>query len=84
VFSRYLLIGVAATFAHWLLLAVLVELVVLPALLATGLGALVGAQVAFAGNRRFTFGHRGSSGPAWFKFMGAAALGGWGCPKFCV
>jgi putative flippase GtrA len=44
--------------------------------LASGCGAAVGAQVAFLGNRRFTFGHAGTLWPAWWRFMGTAAAGG--------
>jgi putative flippase GtrA len=31
--------------------------------------------VAFAGNRRYTFGHAGPLWPAWWRFMGTALLG---------
>jgi len=44
--------------------------------LGSGLGAVVGAQVAFFGNRRFTFDHAGAWGPAWWRFMGTALAGG--------
>ena len=74
---RYLLIGGLATAAHWLVLAALVEGGGLVPWLASGLGALVGAQLAFFGNRRFTFGHRGALWPAWWRFMGTAGLGAW-------
>lgn len=72
---RYLLIGGVATAAHWLVLATLVEGGGMAPWLASGLGALVGAQLAFFGNRRFTFGHRGALWPAWWRFMGTAGLG---------
>ena len=49
--------------AHW------------PAWTASGLGACIGAQIAFLGNRKFTFNHQGEAWPAWLKFMGTAALG---------
>jgi putative flippase GtrA len=75
-FVRYLLVGVAATLAHWALLAGLVEAGWAPAWLGSGAGAVAGAQVAFFGNRRFTFGHAGPLWPAWWRFQGTALLGG--------
>jgi putative flippase GtrA len=74
-FWRYLGVGAAATAAHWLVLAALVETSALAAWVATGVGAVLGAQVAFVGNRRFTFAHRGPVVPAWWRFMGTALLG---------
>jgi putative flippase GtrA len=75
-FLRYLLVGGAATAAHWALLALLVEAGWAPAWLASGAGALLGAQLAFFGNRRFTFDHAGAVAPAWWRFMGTALAGG--------
>jgi len=74
-FVRYLTVGVLATLAHWALLAGLVEAGWTAAWLGSGFGAAFGAQVAFFGNRRFTFGHGGALWPAWWRFMGTAALG---------
>ena len=74
--ARYLGVGVAATAAHWLLLALLEEGAGMVAWLASGAGAVLGAQVAFVGNRRLTFDHRGALWPAWWRFMGTALLGG--------
>jgi len=74
-FIRYLGVGAIATGSHYLTLAAFVELGHWPAWLASGVGAVVGAQVAFFGNRRFTFDHSGAIGPAWFKFMGTAGAG---------
>jgi len=74
-FTRYLLVGALATLGHWLLMAVLVEGVGMAAWLASGCGAVFGAQLAFFGNRRFTFNHAAAAGPAWWRFMGTAALG---------
>lgn len=74
--TRYAVVGVAATTAHWLTLALLVEATGAAAWLGSGLGAVVGAQVAFFGNRRFTFDHAGERWPAWWRFMGTAAAGG--------
>lgn len=74
-FLRYAAVGVAATAAHWALLALLVEGAATPAWAASGAGAVLGAQVAFWGNRCFTFAHRGAMVPAWLRFMGTALLG---------
>jgi putative flippase GtrA len=74
-FLRYALVGALATAAHYALLAAIVELLHWPAWLGSGLGAVVGAQVAFFGNRGFTFAHRGEVAPAWAKFMGTALAG---------
>ena len=73
---RYASVGGLATAAHWALLTVLVEGAGMAAWLASGCGAVLGAQVAFVGNRRFTFGHQGPLWPAWWRFMGTAVLGG--------
>lgn len=72
---RYAAVGVAATAAHYGLLAACVEWGGWPAWMASGLGAVLGAQVAFFGNRRFTFGHRGALAPAWLRFQGTAVAG---------
>ena len=74
-FVRYAVVGALATAAHWALLALLVEGAATPAWAASGGGAVLGAQVAFWGNRRITFAHRGPLGPAWLRFMGTALLG---------
>ena len=74
--ARYGLVGGLATLAHWALLALLVELGATPAWLGSGCGALLGAQLAFFGNRRYTFDHAGPVLPAWWRFMGTAVLGG--------
>lgn len=42
---------------------------------ASGFGAVLGAQVAFVGNRHYTFGHGGAWWPAWWRFMATAAAG---------
>ena len=73
---RYVAVGVVATAAHYLLLWLAVELWLWPAWLAAGAGAALGAQVAFVGNRRFTFGHQGRWLPAWWRFQLTAVLGG--------
>jgi putative flippase GtrA len=73
--ARYLLVGATATAVHWALLALLVEALGVVPWLASGAGAVLGAQVAFVGNRVYTFGHAGPLWPAWWRFMGTALLG---------
>ena len=74
-FMRYTAVGAFATAAHYLLLVLCVELGGWPAFAASGLGAVLGAQVAYAGNRWFTFAHRGSVGTSWLRFQATALLG---------
>ena len=74
-FSHYLRVGAAATAAHGLVMAALVEAAAVPPWLASGIGATVGAQLAFEGNRWLTFAHQGSRATAWWRFIATAALG---------
>ncbi len=74
-FFRYGAVGLVATAAHYLVLVICVELVGWPAWWGAGLGAVVGAQVAYAGNRWFTFGHRGAMRASWPRFQATAVLG---------
>jgi len=74
-FLRYAAVGAVATGAHWALLVALVEAAGTVPWLASGAGAVLGAQVAFVANRHYTFAHAGAVGPAWWRFMGAATLG---------
>lgn len=79
--ARYAAVGLAATAAHYALLAMAVEAGHWPAWLSSGAGALLGAQVAFWANRHYTFGHQGPWVPAWCRFhvtAGAGALLGMG------
>ena len=55
IFIRYSLTGGAATAVHYLILLGLVELFGLKPWLATAVGALCGAAVAYLGNRYITF-----------------------------
>ena len=43
--------------------------------LASGAGAVVGAQVAYLGNRWLTFAHGGPIGASWLRFQATAAVG---------
>jgi putative flippase GtrA len=57
--GRYALVGAAATLTHYALLAAWVEWLQGAAWVGSGVGAALGAQVAFFGNRSFTFDHSG-------------------------
>lgn len=76
---RYATVGVVATAVHYLLLIACVELAHWDAWLASGYGAAAGAQVAYLGNRWFTFAHRGNLPVSWLRFqllaLAGAALG---------
>lgn len=72
---RYTLIGVVATAVHYLLLVLCVEAFEWRAWPASGLGAVVGAQVAYYGNRRITFAYRGGYGKSWVRFQLTAIAG---------
>ena len=74
-FLRYSTVGAFATATHYLVLVAAVELAGWPAYLGSGVGAVVGAQVAYAGNRWFTFGHRGAIRASWPRFQATALLG---------
>jgi putative flippase GtrA len=74
-FVRYATVGAVATAVHYALLTGVVEIGRWPAYLGSGFGAVVGAQVAFFGNRIFTFAHEGDLAPAWLKFQGTAIAG---------
>lgn len=72
---RYTLVGAVATAVHYALLAWCVEAGGWPAWLASGFGAVVGAQIAYCGNRRYTFAFRGGVGASWLKFQLTAGIG---------
>lgn len=74
-FFTYSLVGAVATAAHYALLVFCVEVARWPAVAASGLGALLGAQVAYLGNRTLTFAHRGALGPSWLRFQATGVLG---------
>jgi putative flippase GtrA len=75
-FARYAAVGVVATAAHYLTLVAWVELGHGSAPLGSGVGAVVGAQVAYFGNRWFTFAHRGALRDSWPRFQLTALLAG--------
>ena len=72
---RYGLVGAVATVVHYAVLVAAVEAAGWTAPLGSGLGAVVGAQVAYAGNRWFTFAHRGEVGASWPRFQATALAG---------
>lgn len=72
---RYTLVGAFATAVHYALLAACVEFGSWPAWLASGFGAVVGAQVAYVGNRRFTFAYAGGIRGSWLRFQITALAG---------
>ena len=74
-FIRYTAVGAFATAVHYGVLVGCVEGLGWPAPLGSGLGAVVGAQVAYAGNRSFTFAHRGAIGASWPRFQATALVG---------
>jgi putative flippase GtrA len=74
-FIRYGTVGAVATATHYAVLVLVVEVLGWPAWLGSGFGAVVGAQVAYAGNRRYTFAHRGRIATSWLRFQGTALLG---------
>ena len=74
-FIRYAAVGAFATAVHYLTLVLCVELGGWPAFAGSGVGAVVGAQVAYAGNRWFTFAHRGEMRASWPRFQATALLG---------
>lgn len=70
---RYALVGGLATGVHYALMAGLLQSGWLPVAAST-IGAVVGALVAYAANRRWTFGAEHSSARL-LRFMAVAALG---------
>ena len=74
-FIRYSAVGAVATALHYALLVLCVELFGWPAWLASGFGAVVGAQLAYVGNRWLTFAHRGDVSASWPRFQATALLG---------
>ena len=74
-FGRYLAVGAAATAVHYLLLVALVELAGSAAAPAAAFGAIFGALVAYAGNRRFTFAGRPPHFRSLPRFLTVAASG---------
>jgi putative flippase GtrA len=74
--GRYAGVGILAVAIHLGVLGLLVEFFGVPPGWGSAAGAVVGAQVAFFGNRRYTFGHLGPMWPAWWRFQATAGAGG--------
>jgi len=74
-FVRYTSVGVVATAVHYAVLVLCVEVFRWPPFIGSGVGAVVGAQIAYAGNRWFTFAHRGAIGASWPRFQITALFG---------
>lgn len=77
-FIRYSLTGAIATAVHYVVLLCLVEALGIKPWIATAIGALCGAGVAYMGNRHFTFSHSllsTSNRKALPRFLIIAALG---------
>lgn len=71
----YAAVGAVATLAHYALLVLLVERFGWAGWAASGMGAVLGAQLAYVGNRLMTFAHRGPVRRSWPRFQATALLG---------
>jgi putative flippase GtrA len=74
-FGRYLLVGIAATGVHYLILLAMVESAGCPAWISAAAGSIVGAIVAYAGNWHFTFLRSAQHVQALPRFL---LVAGWG------
>lgn len=74
-FMSYLAVGGLATGVHFALLIAAVEWGRWPAWLASGIAALIGAQVAYLGNRCLTFSYAGAVVRSWLRFQLTALAG---------
>ena len=72
---RYGSVGAVATAVHYAILIACVQWAHWPAWLASGYGAATGAQVAYLGNRWFTFTDRAGIGASWLRFQALALVG---------
>lgn len=72
---RYAGVGLVATAVHYGVLVVGVETAGWAPWLASGYGAAIGAQVAFLGNRWFTFAPGAQLARSWRRFQAIALLG---------
>jgi putative flippase GtrA len=73
--GRYIAVGAAATAVHYALLVTLVELAGSASSPAAAFGAVCGALVAYAGNRRFTFSGGAPRSRSLPRFLAVAAFG---------
>ena len=72
---RYASVGAVATATHYAILIACVQWAHWPAWLASGYGAAIGAQVAYLGNRWFTFVNRARIRASWLRFQALALAG---------
>lgn len=74
-FMRYVGVGALATVVHYALLVAAVEWGRWQASSASGMAAVVGAQVAYLCNRRLTFSYAGALARSWLRFQLTALFG---------
>ena len=74
-FLRYAGVGAVATAVHYAVLVALVEGAGIAPRFAAAAGAWIGAQVAFAGNARFTFVGAPATIGSWLRFQVTALVG---------
>lgn len=72
---RYACVGAAATAFHYAVLVALVTWTITPPAAAAAIGAVLGAQLAYVGNRAFTFTDRRRWWASWWRFQATAVLG---------
>ncbi|MCC1495562.1 GtrA family protein [Alcanivorax sp. 1008] len=72
---RYSLVGIMATSVHYGVLILLVEQMQQTATVATWWGSLVGALVAYTGNRIYTFSSKASALVTLPRFLAVAGVG---------
>jgi putative flippase GtrA len=73
--ARYACVGAAATALHYAVLVALVNWTATPPPAAAATGAVLGAQLAYVGNRAFTFTDRRPWWASWWRFQATAVLG---------
>ena len=73
--ARYACVGAAATALHYAVLVALVNWTATPPPAAAATGAVLGAQLAYLGNRAFTFTDRRPWWASWWRFQATAVLG---------
>ena len=74
-FLTYLTVGALATAVHFAILIAAVEWGRWPAWFASGVAAVIGAQVGYLGNRVITFSHAGAFARSWLRFQLTALVG---------
>jgi len=72
---RYCAVGAIATTVHYGVLVAGVALAGWPAWICGGLGAVIGAQTAYIGNRWYTFAREARGAGTWLRFQVTAVVG---------